>query len=115
MRLIDADALNNEAGKLWSEMPDGEELSKELMKAINHAPTVDTDINVAGTWVSVDDRLPEKNGVYITFCDDEGVFSALYERGRKQSEWTDDYEGYLDFDVTHWMPLPEPPKEVSEE
>ena len=41
MRLIDADVLAKEAGKLWSEMPDGEELSKELMKAINQAPTVD--------------------------------------------------------------------------
>lgn len=41
MRLIDADALTKEAGRLWSEMPDGEELSKELMKAINHAPTVE--------------------------------------------------------------------------
>ena len=40
MRMIDADALIKAAGKLWSEMPDGEELSKELMKAINHAPTV---------------------------------------------------------------------------
>ena len=40
-RYIDGDALEKESGKLWSEMPDGEELSKELMKAINHAPTVD--------------------------------------------------------------------------
>jgi hypothetical protein len=40
MRLIDGDALMKEAGRLWSDMPDGEELSKELMKAINHAPTV---------------------------------------------------------------------------
>lgn len=41
MRLVDADALSKETGKLWEQMPDGEELSKELMKAINHAPTVD--------------------------------------------------------------------------
>ena len=40
-RLIDGDALSKETGKLWEKMPDGEELSKELMKAINHAPTID--------------------------------------------------------------------------
>lgn len=41
MRLIDGDALSKETGKLWEQMSDGEELSKELMKAINRAPTVD--------------------------------------------------------------------------
>ena len=40
MLLIDKEALQKEAGKLWTELPDGEELSKELMKAINHAPEV---------------------------------------------------------------------------
>lgn len=50
MRLIDADALAKEAGKLWAEMPDGVELSKELMKSINHAPTVDAVPVVHGYW-----------------------------------------------------------------
>ena len=50
MRLVDADALVKEAGKLWSEMPDGEELSKELMKAINHAPTIDAVPVKHGQW-----------------------------------------------------------------
>ena len=50
MRLVDGDALSQEAGKLWSEMPDGEELSKELMKAINHAPTIDAVPVKHGRW-----------------------------------------------------------------
>ena len=50
MRLIDIDALEKEAGKLWAEMPDGEELCKELMKAICHAPTVDA---VPVVWKSI--------------------------------------------------------------
>ena len=62
------------------------------------------------SWISVKDRLPEKNGAYLVFCDGESVFSAFYERGREHSEWTDDYEEYCDLDVSHWMPLPEPPK-----
>lgn len=41
MRPIDGDDLSKETGKLWEQMPDGEELSKELMKTINRAPTID--------------------------------------------------------------------------
>ena len=57
MRLVDGDALSKETGKLWSEMPDGEELSKELMKAINHAPTVDAAPVKHGRWVEETDRV----------------------------------------------------------
>lgn len=46
MRLTDIDALTKVAGKLWDELPDGEELSKELMKAINHAPTIEAELVV---------------------------------------------------------------------
>lgn len=63
-------------------------------------------------WVPVEHRLPEQDGVYIVY-DGESVYSAEYERGRPVSEWTDDYEGYCDFDVTHWMPMPKPPEGVS--
>ena len=61
-------------------------------------------------WISVKDRLPERNGVYLAY-DGEYISTVEYEKGRHDSEWTDDYEGYLDLLVTHWMPLPEPPKE----
>jgi uncharacterized Zn-finger protein len=74
-RYIDVDALENEAGKLWDEMPDGEELSKELMKAINHAPTVDAAPVVHGVWK--DDRTD----IMCTACNerfsDEIVFASL--------------------------------------
>ena len=110
MRLIDADALYrkvktecNPYGKPTIGFEDG----NRVMNWIEQAPTV-------SGWVSVKDRLPEKDGVYLVYCDRESVFSAWYERGREHSEWTDDYEGYCDLDVTYWMPLPEPPGEVEE-
>lgn len=71
-------------------------------------------IKNGGGWISVKDRLPEKNWVYIIY-NGENVFPAYYERGRRKSEWTDNYEGYCDFEATHWMPLPAPPKEGEEE
>lgn len=58
------------------------------------------------SWVSVKDRLPDKHCGCLVF--NEHGWSAL-----------DCWEGYGwmlsdDPEVTHWMPLPEPPKEVTE-
>ena len=99
MRMIDGDALMKEAGRLWSDMPDGEELSKELMKAINHAPTV-------SGWVSVKDRMPEQNGDYLAYTRDGIVWPYFFMAG----VWEDALGNSTDT-VTHWMPLPEPPEE----
>ena len=61
-------------------------------------------------WISVDDRLPEKNVNCIVhyrhaYCDNDGYFaigSCCYD-GEK-------FQVYPACKVTHWMPLPEPPK-----
>lgn len=75
-----------------------------------------------GEWISVKDRLPEKNGEYIvTACDEgcpygEGIWysTVVVPSEFYNGEWLW-YEGtqkyYLEGIVTHWMPLPEPPKE----
>ena len=57
----------------------------------------------ADKWISVEDRLPERNGRYLTHCNIEGqsLVCVLY-----YSEIGSFNEGT----VTHWMPLPEPPK-----
>lgn len=57
-------------------------------------------------WISVQERLP-KECTHIIVCDEDGaVGEALcYKEGR--FEWIDSEE--IAF-VTHWMPLPEPPK-----
>lgn len=56
-------------------------------------------------WVSVKDRLPEKYEEVL-------VYSAKYG---VQVDWIADNTDYLWWNygelVTHWMPLPEPPKE----
>ena len=62
-------------------------------------------------WISVEDRLPE-----------EHVEVILYNRDRKcvESGWLDDKENihfslydddFEEHDITHWMSLPEPPKD----
>ena len=59
-------------------------------------------------WISVKDGLPEsgKEGVLIALRWGE-VDIGWCEDGRWCSEFVNEYE---DGEVTHWMPLPNPPK-----
>ena len=59
-------------------------------------------------WISVKDGLPEngKESVLIALRWGE-VDIGWCEDGRWRSEFVNEYE---DGEVTHWMPLPEPPK-----
>ncbi len=70
-------------------------------------------------WVSVEERLPERNGGYIVTTCDEGcpagegiwydtvvVFAEYYDGCWT---WNDGTEYDLTDIVTHWMPLPAPP------
>lgn len=54
-------------------------------------------------WISVKDRLPEKNTTVLASTDNGIVFQRLYA----YDGW-DLWEGN-EVNVTHWMPLPEPP------
>lgn len=71
-------------------------------------------------WISVEDRLPEQIGVYLTVCQEYGdneVFLGCWHG----DSWTGDEcvdEAYAIYDtvtVTHWQPLAEPPEEVGDE
>lgn len=76
-------------------------------------------------WISVKDRLPEKDGEYLVFTEQRDCFNALFESeigdGGEFGVWLNSYHpdtlGFLDSEwqeyegITHWMPLPEPPEE----
>ena len=59
-------------------------------------------------WISVDDRLPEPYETVLAFCDTGGrkfqCVSEMIEPNGKR------WSAVCGFRVTHWMPLPEPPK-----
>lgn len=61
-------------------------------------------------WIPVEERLPDP-GQTVTVCDvrEEWVGCFTYVGG---GEWTDNYICFSTSDVTHWMPLPEPPKQT---
>lgn len=65
--------------------------------------------NISSEWISVKDRLPEYGGRVIVALDEKGtkICGGLdSDRIGTHGEWVR-WQGY----VTHWMPLPEPPKE----
>ena len=88
------------------------EISDELLKQLKNAPITnwkeEPSIEVVQEWISVDDRLPEngKEGVLIALrCGEVDI--GWCEDGRWRSEFVNEYE---DGEVTHWMPIPQPPK-----
>ena len=78
-------------------------------------------------WIPCSERLPEQSGEYLVYTEYEDVFKCYFETENDPEEdecqWGF-YQDYRDPDtlgwagttwtavetVTHWMPLPEPPK-----
>lgn len=58
----------------------------------------------AQRWISVEERLPEAD-VYVVVLHQNGLFNITFIL-KYTTEWATISK------VTHWMPLPEPPKEV---
>ena len=58
-------------------------------------------------WVSVKERLPENGGVYLCCLNNE-FRTICYFYGE---QWDDLESAYVTHLVTHWMPLPNLPKE----
>ena len=63
-------------------------------------------------WVSVEERLPEKEGGFIVAVTQWGTDFAYFVPGLGFGMY-DTSEGLFHWngcdDITHWMPLPEPP------
>ena len=71
-------------------------------------------------WISVKDRLPdnkEYDWVLAQVVEDNGFMHipTVKEYRQSKNDWFEETYGWLSehngaFTVTHWMPLPEPPK-----
>ncbi|MCE5368461.1 DUF551 domain-containing protein [Klebsiella oxytoca] len=70
--------------------------------ALNSLQSVDS---VAGKWIPVSERMPDSNGGYLVW-DGEHCLLACFLFGGFQCNQ------FIREEITHWMPLPEPPQEV---
>ena len=74
-------------------------------------------------WIKIEQKLPGKNDIVLAIClkdineysypfrAEEAMYIAFYSNGKWWDEkWPEvEKEDNIIEDVTHWMPLPEPP------
>ena len=81
------------------------ELITEMIYELeNNIESVDVQPN---RWISVEERLPQDNKNVLVYMRYSGISLASYVPFLQT--WVDSESCGLD--VTHWRPLPEPPKE----
>ena len=82
--------------------------NKAKLEAIEKAINI---VKQHSDWVSVDERLPEHGGTYPALAD--GRF-GIAKFDPEYNAWLfKNFEVYeLMANVTHWMPIPQPPSEV---
>ena len=76
---------------------------REAVAAIQRQPRM--------RWIPVTERLPEKNDQWVLCLCVSGAIEVL-KFDYTMWNWDAQYPGrcYMENYVTHWMPLPEPPK-----
>ena len=105
MRTIDADALMEAINAIPINILQ-QTLGKGYVdRAIMDAPTV-------GDWINVKDRLPDEEDCYLAYGP-EGSGCDILFYDAANGNWISMGHVLADGEVTHWMPLPEPPKEES--
>ena len=116
MRLIDAHALLTAyegAMKELVQATNAENISLETLsllcgaKLIAEAPTI-------GGWISVKDAMPKTGNVYLITLNPPATIPHIMEAYlRHDGTWWRGSVSLMSEYVTHWMPLPEPPKKVT--
>ena len=84
-------------------------IDKHADNIISHMDELIRDLENEPRWIPVTERLPEAGERVLCYCR-----ANIYEvmKMRTDGDWVyDTNHVYMHSFVTHWMPLPEPPKE----
>lgn len=89
------------------EMEEQAQLLHEVLHEVQTIPALPDE-----TWISTEDRLPENGTRALVMRFDYVTNTPFYDLlWLDKGEWWNRRDTG-DYAVTHWMPLPEPPKEV---
>ena len=113
MRLIDAAKLIAQLKRYtWNMDADDAGYATAIHDLLQDIDSQDTVQPTVNPWISVKERLPEKRVRVLCKCR-AGIYEVLRWTG---NSWHHDYRhNYMSGFVTHWMPLPEPPKKGGDE
>lgn len=99
--------VRDSKGNLVGSVTDFDSENKISVMGVMESKT--STITFSLNWISVKDRLPEQMDLKNLLCDIDGnVFQGYYSQF---GEWHSvRHMGKTKYEITHWMPLPEPPK-----
>lgn len=96
----------------WNEnCPDDAPFDSEIQEAFQMA----IEALSAQQWISVSERLPDREGEYLVTWGTINVRSMCVLHYDQFGDWTDEYDNVMDgSNVIAWMPIPEPFKGETE-
>ena len=105
------DAVDGNAKFCNSEPPYSEE--EELARKIMQMHARIAELEAERRWIPVGERLPEDRVTILAAFNNREILTAKYYKyyegfGSVENYWR--IEGWHSGNVTHWMPLPEPPE-----
>ena len=81
---------------------------EKICKSFVHREKIATDNNVGCKWIPVTERLPEYGEIVLAFGKRHATSGQFRGTGSNPTWWH--WKGNMVKEVSHWMPLPEPPK-----
>lgn len=98
---------NGNEETLWDVITSAIDTIESLVSENNRLQTESKREVAKSQWIPVTERLPESSGEYLVYCGEyDGICILHYEvlktKGKFKTKWKT---------VTHWMPLPDSPKE----
>lgn len=107
------EAMANDAADAIEELQAERDRYKEAFEQENSARITAMEVALR-RWISVEERLPDKNYAVIGYCVGNGCIFTVYHDGEKWRHFSQRTDPVF-YPVTHWMPLPSVPKEVRDE
>lgn len=105
LKNLEADKMNNAEHCEPVTVQVTVQIMERFIKYVKEFPSAD--VQPVNQWISVKDRLPDDCVEVLAYDTDCGVVIGWYDK--EIGDFAADFISPLDA-VTHWQPLPEPPK-----